>query len=312
MSKHLKYFFLLFLIFFFGIQTTYAKTELIYPTKSISFSIEQNQSFKSLEKEVQPNIGFLKEKTKFGLSEGVSAQNTYDFSERVSKDVAKGVGVFGKVTKTIVKQEIPAGFMNALKKFGKTEDKILDYFTDYHNNNGFRFLNEIEEVMKHYPFLTKTEAYATWGYTTKFFYGDLNLALRNKENLSQLADLKSILSAAIRKMPKYQGIAYRSIKLDGEALVSFLSKHEIGKTVKYDDFVSCGSTKAAAFFDKSEKNVRLIMEVKNAPKISDFADGVKFRGYAKDELLLLTGSKFKITGSKTINGVYEIRLKQIN
>jgi len=60
--KKLKYLTLI-LISFLGIQTNYAKTELILPIKSISFSIEQNQSFKSLEKELQPNIGFLKEKS---------------------------------------------------------------------------------------------------------------------------------------------------------------------------------------------------------------------------------------------------------
>ena len=73
--KHLFFSLLiLLLLLLFGAQTTYAKTELVLPTKSISFSIEQTQSFQSLEKEVQPNLGFLKEKSKFGLSEGVSVE----------------------------------------------------------------------------------------------------------------------------------------------------------------------------------------------------------------------------------------------
>ncbi|CAA0194069.1 hypothetical protein ACE1MK_12730 [Tenacibaculum maritimum] len=70
---YIKYLFYFLLAFLLGAQNTYAKTELIYPIKSISFSIEKEQSFKSLEKEEQPNLGFLKEKRKFGLSEGVSA-----------------------------------------------------------------------------------------------------------------------------------------------------------------------------------------------------------------------------------------------
>ena len=94
--KFIKHIFCFLLTVLLGAQTTYAKTELIYPTKSISFSIEQSPNFKSLEKEVQPNLGFLKEKSKFGLSEGVSAPNTYNFSERVSKDVAKGLVKLGK------------------------------------------------------------------------------------------------------------------------------------------------------------------------------------------------------------------------
>ena len=36
------------------------------------------------------------------------------------------------------------------------------------------------------------------------------------------------------------------------------------------------------------------MEVNNAPIISEFADGIKFRNYSRDELLLLSGKQFKI------------------
>jgi len=79
--KLIRYLFSFFLTFLLGTQTTYAKTELIYPTKNVSFSIEQSRSYKSLEKEVLPNIGFLKEKVKFGKPEGVSAQNQHKFSD---------------------------------------------------------------------------------------------------------------------------------------------------------------------------------------------------------------------------------------
>jgi len=180
--KYIKQLLLFFLTFLLGTQTTYSKTELVLPQSQVSFSFEQKQSFNSLEKEVPPNIGFLKEKARFVVFEGVSAQRQHELSEQNLRYLAKAGGKFGKVTKAIVKQELPTGFVNALKKFGKTEDEILDYFTKYHNDNGFKFLNEIEEVMKQYPSLTKNEAYATWGYTTRFFYWDLNLALRNKEN----------------------------------------------------------------------------------------------------------------------------------
>jgi RES domain-containing protein len=74
-----------------GIQTTYAKTELVLPQNQVSFSIEKNESFQSLKKEVPPNIGFLKEKTKFEVYEGVSAQNQHDFSEYFVGNLAKGV-----------------------------------------------------------------------------------------------------------------------------------------------------------------------------------------------------------------------------
>ncbi len=143
MSKHLKYFFLLFLIFFFGIQTTYAKTELIYPTKSISFSIEQNQSFKSLEKEVQPNIGFLKEKTKFGLSEGVSAQNTYNFSERVSKDVANAGSEVFESARQFVRNNYSQDFLNQITlKYGKDNTGALAVLVKRFGDEGADLLRQ--------------------------------------------------------------------------------------------------------------------------------------------------------------------------
>ncbi|AZA52912.1 hypothetical protein [Chryseobacterium sp. G0201] len=46
---------------------------------------------------------------------------------------------FGKVSKSIMKKEMPKDFLNALKEFGKTEDDILDYYTKYHNENDFIF-----------------------------------------------------------------------------------------------------------------------------------------------------------------------------
>ena len=76
------------LTFLLGSQTTYAKTELFLSQNQVVFSIEPSQSFQSLEKELQPNIGFLKEKTKFVAVQSVSAQNTYNFSERVSEYLA--------------------------------------------------------------------------------------------------------------------------------------------------------------------------------------------------------------------------------
>ncbi len=89
--KHTVFFLLTFLI---GATTTHAKTELVLPQKQVIFSVEQSQRFYSLKKEVQPNIGFLKEKGKFVAVEGVSAVNTFAFSERVGEVLAEAGGRF--------------------------------------------------------------------------------------------------------------------------------------------------------------------------------------------------------------------------
>jgi len=60
--------------------------------------------------------------------------------------------------------------------------------------------------------------------------------------------------------------------------------------------------------ESTTETVFLKMEVKNAPIISDFADGIKIRGYAKDELLLLQGRKFEIEYVRPKGICYEIKL----
>jgi len=95
--KFIKHISFVLLTFLFGAQTSYAKTELSLPQNKIYFSIEQNQSFQRLEKEVQPNIGFLQEKFRFVMSEGVSAQNNCNFSECFVGSLANGGGSFSHI-----------------------------------------------------------------------------------------------------------------------------------------------------------------------------------------------------------------------
>lgn len=79
LSQSIKHLLLFLLIFLLGAQTTFSKTELVLSQHQVSFFV--NQNLNNLEKELPPNIGFLKEKVRFVVAEGVSAQNTYTFSE---------------------------------------------------------------------------------------------------------------------------------------------------------------------------------------------------------------------------------------
>ena len=220
---------------------------------------------------------------------------------RNGRKFLKGRIVFGEVTKAIMKKEIPKDFLDSLKRMGKSEDEILEYYTKYHNENDYIFLNGIEDILKKNKSITKTDAFALWSYTTNHYYWDLNNWLRNGLHAYKTKAISQLLTDALYKMPKYNGTAFRALEFsDDDILQSFLKKHTKGKTVDYNDFVSCGSSTEAAFFDKPKKNVFLKMEVKNAPIISDFADGIKIRGYAKDELLLLRGRNFVIKEYKKV------------
>jgi archaellum component FlaF (FlaF/FlaG flagellin family) len=99
--KYIKQLLLFLLTFLLGTQTTYAKTELILPQNQVSFSIEKSESFKSLEKVIQPNIGFLKEKSKFGKSNGSSTRVNCNFSKSYAEDLGNGVDDVGIYTTKI-------------------------------------------------------------------------------------------------------------------------------------------------------------------------------------------------------------------
>lgn len=217
----------------------------------------------------------------------------------------------GVVTTSIMKRKIPMSFIEALKSMGKKESEIIEYFTRYHNDFGRIFLRQIEELVFKNPKLTETDAFVLWGYTTNFFYWDMNHWLRQGLYKSRTAHISRLLSNALAKVPKYSGSAYRALEITGENLTAFLQKHEKGKKVVFNDFASCGSSKEASFFDRSWKNVLLTLEVKNAPIISDFSDGIKIRGYAKEELLLLRGKEFIVDDTALIEGKYLIMLKEI-
>ncbi len=93
-KNYIKTILLLLLTFLLGGQTIYAKTELILSQNQAVFSVVQNQETNSLQKEVQPNIGFLKEKTKFVAVQGVSAVNYCNFSESFVESLAEAGGRF--------------------------------------------------------------------------------------------------------------------------------------------------------------------------------------------------------------------------
>lgn len=228
---------------------------------------------------------------------------------RNGRRFVKGRIVFGEITKAIMKKQMPEEFFEALKKMGKREDDILEYYTKYHNENDYIFLNGIEDILKINKSITKTDAFALWSYTTNHYYWDLNNWLRNGINATKTKEISKLITRALHKMPKYNGTAFRALEFnDDDILQSFLKKHSKGETVDYNDFVSCGSSTEAAFFDKPKKNVFLKMEVKNAPIISDFADGIKIRGYGKDELLLLQGRRFVIKEYKEVSGRHYFEL----
>ena len=247
--KSINHIFFLVLTFFLWAQTTFAKTELVLPQAQVSFSIEQDQSFSGLEKEVPPNLGFLKEKSKFGLSEGVPAQNTYDFSERVSKDVANA-GSDWLVTL-------------------KSNSSFKSYFDDLVANPSTRkFANtlsiEEEAVLKFY---TTNEGY-------EFF----NIALRGEIPMTDFYTAqKNLMNQALDKLPNYsnQSELWRGLKnlsLDDvkamyvkDAVVT--EKHFMSSAYDVNDFIQSSRQRNFEYIIKVEgKSGKLIEPASTLPE----------------------------------------------
>jgi hypothetical protein len=218
------------------------------------------------------------------------------------RGIVQGAGnIITTATKAITKQRLPKSFVEALKKLGKTEDDILEYFTNYHNGrSGQKFLNEIEDFILNTNThgLTRDEAFALWGYTTNYFYRDMNAWLRNGINVGQTADIKLLLNTALNKLPNYSGAkVFRGIEISPLQIDEFIASYANGSTKTWGDFTSCGGSLQASFGNRPTINVIFEIEHITAKEITSLADGVKYNvpPMPAPELLIKAGSNFTVT-----------------
>jgi hypothetical protein len=207
--------------------------------------------------------------------------------------------------------------MNALKSFGKTEDEILDYFKNYHNvRSGEKWLNDIQVLKIQYPNLNSDEIFSLWGYTTNFFYSDLNYWLRTGVNSNLTSDVRLILNNGIGKMPNYSNqFVFRGIEIDQNQINNFISSYAQGSPNKiWNDFTSCGGSMSASFANRADVNVIFKIEHTTGKEITSFADGVEYGGMPAPEILIKSGSEFKVMSPPVFDNSLQkwiIELKQI-
>lgn len=247
-----------------------------------------------------------------------SNENVYSLiADEIS--ISKGAtNIIETATHEITKKRLPESFVSALKKFGKSEEDILDYFTNYHNvRSSKKFFNEIESFISNannYG-LTKDEAFALWGYTTNYFYRDLNAWLRNSTNILKTNDLKSLINSGLAKLPKYFGDnVYRGIVIQPDELQGFLNTYKKGATHVWNDFSSCGGSQAASFGGRPEVNVIFEIRHTTGKEISDLADGIKYGTMPRPEILIKAGSKFEAISDPIFDtslGKWKVILKQM-
>jgi hypothetical protein len=227
---------------------------------------------------------------------------------------------FTTISKEKVRELLPNEFMSVLKDFGKSEDEILEYFKVYHNDRSkAMFFNDIDNLIttNNLSNLTKDEAFALWGYTTNFFYYDLNNFLRTSENLARTTSISRLLNNALNKLPYYTGeYVYRGIAIEPDKLDEFLNTYASGKIHPWKNFTSCGGSIGASYAERDHINIIFKIKHLNAKDISNFSDGIKYGNppMPKPEILIKSGSIMRVVSTPTFDvalGKWVIQIQQV-
>ena len=93
--------------------------------------------------------------------------------------------------------------------------------------------------------LTDEEKWAINEYVSSGSY-KINGLLRDGEELpAEMLEFQKHLDSALEKMPKYEGIVYRSLTFDRpEDLIKFAHKHQVGDIVPYRSYTSTSANKS--------------------------------------------------------------------
>ena len=143
--KQIKYLFFFLLTILLGATPTHAKTEAVVfvPSYTQHFAIVQTAPKHSLQKTVQPNVGFLKEKFRFVVSESISAVNNCNFSEVKRECLVNGVGSFNFSSIKGLTGIVPTGKRLTNINFSQFT-KGMD--AGYINNLGTKYADDLLKV----------------------------------------------------------------------------------------------------------------------------------------------------------------------
>jgi hypothetical protein len=175
-------------------------------------------------------------------------------------------------------------------------------------------INEVRTTTRD---LTLLDAHMIFGYTTMFFYKNLNLWLRTGTNADKTNGVRQALNQALDKMAIAPANTdyFRGVAIADADLSAFLTEHKVGATVIYKEFISCANNLGDSFTANPKTNVKITLRTKVNSKIRtifDLAYG-KFKFGVKDEALIKSDSKFRVMSQdKAADGTYLINLKEID
>lgn len=188
--------------------------------------------------------------------------------------------------------------------FGLNKRKSLNEFKEkfYQMENWLKDQDKYSEEYK----ITPDERSSLMRYVQSDSY-KINDALRRNTKLTSLyglykEDVENIKSA-LNKLPSYKGLLTRSVEFySKEDLEEFINQHQVGKTIKYNQFIS---TTAGKTYNPDGQIQIMILNAKNGKDITPF-------NYKEKEVLYDLDQEFEVVEVEEKNGKYQIKLREKN
>ena len=222
------------------------------------------------------------------------------FMEWIGKQYAKSDGqtkaYIDKAFETM-RGEINALQGESLKQFF-SNDFVKTTWDKFRLDQGFTVAAQASK-------LSTKQAYYIHAYTKDApLYRELNAYMftgKTPENfsLNNLLTMKRMLTTSLKKMPKYEGTAYRYVP---DLPAGVLKQYKPGSTIAWDGF-SSATTKPNLFNDR---NIEFLIRSKTSRPISQLSE---FEG--QKETLFMPGSKFKVTNRTEQGSKILIELEEI-
>lgn len=149
--------------------------------------------------------------------------------------------------------------------------------------------------------LTAEEKWVLNEYVSSGSY-KINSLLRSGEELPEaLYNLQKYLDSVLAKMPKYEGIVYRSLSFDNDELLKFAYEHKVGSIVTYQAYTSTSTN--ISFY---HENPTVIMKIysKNGRDIRKYNPEENEVLYEKNMQFLVKHAYFK-------EGIYFLEMEEM-
>lgn len=185
------------------------------------------------------------------------------------------------------------------KYFGLNKNEDFDEFKKKYLKVE-RWLDDQDKYSEKYG-ITQDERASIMRYVQSYSY-IINDALRKNTKLTGLykEDVENIRSA-LNKLPNYKGDLTRSVEFyNREDLEEFINQHKVGKTIKYNQFIS---TTTGETYNPDGQVQIFILDSKNGKDITPF-------NYEEKEVLYDLDEEFEVVEIKEKNGKYQIKLRE--